>query len=199
MHPEPVCGIASHGRLKRSVDVQRNSLHGTRPTVIARWDFVADFDTPPAQSHAIANRGVERSLITQREHGRGGAGGTVVPEKREPQTAIARVLIGEQSQQESGVAHHRAQRGCVGSTLKETTTRSLADRLHEPIQRGVLQSAIRGGALKSRDMNTQACEHFKISKMAERYDATLWSLVRLERRNLLRTEDLDPQSERRSA
>ncbi len=79
--------------------IQHYSLASTRAiAILSEWQFPGPASMRYfARPTMITKPGVERAMIAQRKHRRGAGRGTIVPEERNPQTAVAGVLVREQA------------------------------------------------------------------------------------------------------
>src|SRR5262245_32231146 len=170
MDPKPVRRIAADGGFEGAVDVEHDRFRCTRLTPLVRGDFLAEIDVPAAQREAVTNSRKNPATITQRQQRRRGTGGTTVAEKREPQPFVASVLIRQQTEDEAAPIQRRPQCSAIRAPLEIKTTRFFAQRLHQPVQRGLAQRAVGGRELKGRRRLGAPGVEFEITKMADGHD-----------------------------
>ena len=98
MHPKPIRGVPSNRVLKRRVHVAGDIGKRARFVIDPNRNLVPELDVPPGDAGSEADGRVQRAVVALREQRRGGAGGAFAVKEWDPNTSIARVLIGEQTE-----------------------------------------------------------------------------------------------------
>src|SRR5437773_7759081 len=116
--PKPVRGVPADNFLEFDIDVARDIFDGPGFSVVAQRYFRSGFDAPFCKTDAIAEGGEQPTIVAQREDGRSRTGGAFPAEERNPNSAAAGMLIHEQSQENSGLAHGGFECCGFGSALE---------------------------------------------------------------------------------
>src|SRR5579883_3555533 len=83
--PKPIGRVAPDGSFELSVYIEHNRLGRPRFTILANEDFRTSFDSPARKSCAVANPGMQHTVVTQREHCRRRGGRAFTAQERQPQ------------------------------------------------------------------------------------------------------------------
>ena len=99
------------------------------------------------------------------------------------QPVAARVLVGQQPEQQAGVAHGGLERGRLGAPLKKAAGGGLPQGDHEPVQGRLFQCAIGRGAFKDGDELPKPGVQLEVPEMPDGHDPALRSGIGLVRQD----------------
>src|SRR5258708_1480012 len=92
VNPKPIRRVAPDRLIERLIHVAHDRLGLARSAIFVGCDFRSRFDAPVRRCDAITNSSVQSAVIAQRENCRRRGGGTLVAQKRNPQTAASLML-----------------------------------------------------------------------------------------------------------
>src|SRR5437016_4361155 len=121
MDPKPVGRVAANRCLKGLVHIEHDLFGGSALAILFGGNFVAELDSPLGQSGAVADSRVERRFVAQGKNRWRSSGRTDLAEEWNPYSADARMLVGEQSQDQSLAAHGLTQGFAFAAALEEKT------------------------------------------------------------------------------
>src|SRR5438552_3088468 len=107
------------------------------------------------------------------------------------QRASAGALIRQESENNTRLAHKGPQQRRVESAFKKQAARAFAQRLEHAIERRLAQTAVSGGALKSRGELTEPGIKLEIPEMPDCGEDTAGRLAGRRRNNVWRSDKLD--------
>jgi hypothetical protein len=93
-----------------------------------------------------------------------------VPQEGEPKAIIARVLVGEQTERNSGLTHEVFKSGGIESTFEEPAAGAVAEGLKETVEGWLAQAAIGGSALVGRRELAESSVKFEVTEVADGAD-----------------------------
>jgi hypothetical protein len=138
--------------------------------ILVDGDFCTFFYPPLGEAYTIADAGVKGAIVTQSKDGRRRGGGAVVSEEWKTNAIIARVLVREQAERNSGLTHEGSEGGGIESAFKEPATGAVAEVLEQTVKRRLAEAAIGGSALVSRGELAEAGVEFEVAEVADGTD-----------------------------